>query len=63
VIALRQRLYSERPGYHMIGSSLAGLRWLDEVPGECPVMIVAEGVSMYLIEQIMQALLIALTDH
>jgi O-methyltransferase involved in polyketide biosynthesis len=63
VIALRQRLYSERPGYHMIGSSLAELSWLDEVPGERPVMIVAEGVTMYLTEQIMQALLKALTDH
>jgi len=39
------------------------LSWLDEVPGDRPVMIVAEGVTMYLTEEIMQALLNALTDH
>jgi O-methyltransferase involved in polyketide biosynthesis len=63
VIALRQHLYSEHPGYHMLGSSLAALSWLDEVPADRPAMIVAEGVTMYLTEQIMQALLNALTDH
>jgi O-methyltransferase involved in polyketide biosynthesis len=63
VIALRRQLYSERAGYSMIGSSLADLSWLDEVPGDRPAMIVAEGVTMYLTEQIMQALLQALTNH
>jgi len=63
VIALRRHLYSERAGYSMIGSSLADLSWLDEVPGDRPAMIVAEGVTMYLTEEIMQALLQALTDH
>src|SRR6266508_2788502 len=63
VIALRRRLYSEPTGYHMIGSSLADLSWLDKVPGERPAMIVAEGVTMYLTEDIMKALLKALTDH
>jgi O-methyltransferase involved in polyketide biosynthesis len=63
VIALRRRLYSERTGYRMIGSSLADLSWLDEVPGERPAMIVAEGVTMYLTEEIIKALLRALTDH
>jgi len=63
VIALRRRLYSEQAGYHMIGSSLADLSWLDDVPGDRPAIIVAEGVTMYLTEEIMQALLKALTDH
>src|SRR5579863_4804924 len=32
VIALRRQLYPERVGYHLIGSSLANVQWLDEVP-------------------------------
>jgi len=63
VITLRRRLYSGREGYHMLGSSLADLSWLDEVPGDRPAMIVAEGVTMYLTEEIIKALLNALTDH
>jgi O-methyltransferase involved in polyketide biosynthesis len=63
VIALRQRLYPARPGYAMIGSSLADLRWLDAVPQDHPALIVAEGVTMYLTEDIVKALLNALTEH
>jgi len=63
VIALRRRLYPERAGYQMIGSSLADLSWLDVVPHDHPAMIVAEGVTMYLTEDILKALLKALTDH
>jgi len=61
VIGLRRRLYSERPGYRMIGSSLADPDWLDEVPSDRPAMIVAEGVTMYLTEEIMRSLLNRLT--
>ncbi len=63
VIALRRHLYPERAGYRVIGSSLADLSWLAEVPGDRPAMIVAEGVTMYLTEEIMKALLNRLTDH
>jgi len=34
VIALRRHLYPERAGYRVIGSSLADLSWLAEVPGD-----------------------------
>ncbi len=63
VIELRQRLYPERAGYRMIGSSLAELGWLDQVPDDCPALIVAEGVTMYLTEAIMRTLLNHLVDH
>lgn len=63
VIELRRRLYPERAGYQMIGSSLADLSWLDQAPQDHPALIVAEGVTMYLTEDIMKALLNRLTDH
>ncbi len=63
VIELRRRLYPERAGYEMIGSSLADLQWLDKCPKDHPAWIVAEGVTMYLSVDIMYPLLQHLTDH
>jgi O-methyltransferase involved in polyketide biosynthesis len=51
VIALREKLYPERDGYRRIASSVTDLRWLDEVDGGSPVMVVAEGLVMYLPER------------
>jgi O-methyltransferase involved in polyketide biosynthesis len=63
VIDLRRQLYSERPAYHLIGSSLNDLRWLDDVPEARPALVVAEGVFPYLAEGEVRALLHALTQH
>ncbi len=43
-----QTLYPERPGYEMIATSVADLQWLDSIPGETPVLVVAEGLVQYL---------------
>jgi O-methyltransferase involved in polyketide biosynthesis len=48
VIALRRQLYSESQTYRMIGSSVTDLGWVDELPTGGPVLIVAEGLLMYL---------------
>lgn len=50
VIALREKLYPDRPGYQRIGTSVTDLAWLDAVPGDRPVMVVGEGLFMYLPE-------------
>jgi O-methyltransferase involved in polyketide biosynthesis len=63
VIELRQRLYPERKGYEMIGSSLANLEWVDALPEDRPAWILMEGVSMYLSADIMHAILSRLTNH
>jgi O-methyltransferase involved in polyketide biosynthesis len=57
VIALREQLYPERAGYRRIGTSVTDLAWLDAVPGDTPVLVVAEGLMMYLHEQDGTALL------
>lgn len=48
VIALRRQLYSESATYRMVGSSVTDPGWLDELPAGGPVLIVAEGLLMYL---------------
>jgi O-methyltransferase involved in polyketide biosynthesis len=63
VIELRQKLYPERAGYRMLGSSVTDPGWLDEVPGDRPAWIVAEGLTYYLSESHMKTLLNRLTGH
>ena len=63
VIALRRRLYDERAGYRMIGSSVTDEAWLDDIPTDRPVLMVAEGLLMYLAEPDVRALLQRLTDR
>ncbi len=63
VIELRRQLYPDRPNYQMISSSLLEEAWLNEVPGDQPAMIVAEGVLMYLPAETGGPLLGRLTNH
>jgi O-methyltransferase involved in polyketide biosynthesis len=63
VIDLRRQLLPERNAYHLIGASLADLRWLDEVPRNRPGLLVAEGVLHYMSETEVKALLNAVAAH
>jgi O-methyltransferase involved in polyketide biosynthesis len=49
VLALRDRLLPRPQGdYRMIGASVTGDDWLDEVPADRPTVAVFEGLTMYL---------------
>ncbi len=50
VIDIRRKIYPERHDYQLIGSSVTDLRWLDQIPGDRPVLVVAEGLMSYLTE-------------
>jgi len=63
VIALREQLYPERAGYRRIGSSVTDLAWLDAIPGDTPVLVVAEGLVMYLHEKAGTALFRRITEQ
>ena len=63
VIALRRRLYTDRPGYTMIGSSVTDPGWLDQILADGPALIVAEGLLMYLSDNEIRDLLQRLTDR
>ena len=62
VIELRKRLYPERHNYIMIGSSVTEPGWLDEIPVDRPVLVVAEGLVMYLSEKEVIALFSKITE-
>ncbi|MGI5287376.1 class I SAM-dependent methyltransferase [Nonomuraea polychroma] len=63
VVELRGRLLPERPGYTMIGSSVTELTWLDQVPADRPVLVVAEGLLYYLDPDEAPALLRAIVER
>jgi O-methyltransferase involved in polyketide biosynthesis len=63
VIALRRQLYSESETYRMVGSSVTDPGWLDELPAGGPVLIVAEGLLMYLTPADISDLLHRLVDR
>lgn len=58
VIAERKRYFTESETYHMISADLRDTSWLTQIPANHPVLMVMEGVSMYLSRQ---ELLTALT--
>jgi O-methyltransferase involved in polyketide biosynthesis len=51
VIELRKQIYPTRPGYHLVATSATDPSWLDEIPVDRPVLLLAEGISMYLTER------------
>jgi O-methyltransferase involved in polyketide biosynthesis len=48
VIGLRKQLYQERGHYHLVAASATDPSWLAAVPADRPVLLLAEGLSMYL---------------
>ncbi|GAA4624198.1 class I SAM-dependent methyltransferase [Actinoallomurus vinaceus] len=63
VVALRRRLYPERPGYHLIASSVTDPGWLAEVPDDRFGVVIAEGLTMYLTREETGDLFERLTYH
>lgn len=48
IIDLRRQVYPEREHYAMIATSVTDLPWLEEIPIDRPVLVVAEGLVQYL---------------
>ncbi|NYI03912.1 class I SAM-dependent methyltransferase [Allostreptomyces psammosilenae] len=63
VMELRRRLYPSRAGYTMIPSSVTDPEWLSGVPADRPVLVVAEGLTMYLTAEDGIRLVRRLVDH
>jgi O-methyltransferase involved in polyketide biosynthesis len=60
VIELRKKFYDETAHYHMLPSSVTDYSWLDQVKGNGPACIIAEGLLMYLHEEDVKQLFIHL---
>ena len=63
VIALRKKLFPTRPRYHLVATSATDPSWLDRIPADRPVLLLAEGISMYLTEREGVALLQRVVDR
>lgn len=63
VIDLRRKFYAEAPGYHMLASSVTDLAWTDAVASRGrPVLVLAEGLLMYLTEADVKGLIRKLVE-
>ncbi|MEV0346595.1 class I SAM-dependent methyltransferase [Nonomuraea sp. NPDC050680] len=61
VIDLRRRLYPQE--HRTIGTSVTHLGWLDQVPADKPVLVIAEGLFYYLDPAEGRALVRAIVDR
>lgn len=63
VIALRQQFFSENERYHMIASSVTDLAWIELIEvSDRPLLVVAEGLLMYLDEHDVRRLVLRLHE-
>jgi O-methyltransferase len=63
VIELRRNLYPEQAGYQMIGTSVTEPSWLEAILADKPALIIAEGLTMYLSELDIKALIQRIVAH
>ncbi len=63
VADLRRRFFTETERYHLIASSVTDLAWMDSVaPTTQPVLVLAEGLLMYLDEADVRRLVLRLRE-
>ncbi|NIM99029.1 MAG: class I SAM-dependent methyltransferase [candidate division Zixibacteria bacterium] len=61
VIDLRKNFFQETDRYHMIPSSVTNSGWAEMIPSQSrPVMVIAEGLMMYLMEEEVKSLILKL---
>lgn len=63
VIALREKLFPAHPQYRLVATSANEPSWIDQIPADRPVLLLAEGISMYLTESDGIALLQRVVDR
>lgn len=62
VINIRKTFYSEDSSYKMIGSSVTGNQWLEQIEKNDNTLVVAEGLTMYLSEEEIKVLISKISD-
>jgi methyltransferase (TIGR00027 family) len=63
VAALREKLYPAADHCHVVAASVTDPAWLNEIPGDRPALMIAEGLTAYLTEQDGVALLRRVVGH
>jgi methyltransferase (TIGR00027 family) len=57
VIAIREKIYPPASGYRLVPASVTEPEWLSAISADRPVLMIAEGLTMYLTEESGLALL------
>ncbi|MEV6138109.1 class I SAM-dependent methyltransferase [Nocardia sp. NPDC051990] len=63
LIEARNRLYPERPGYFAVGASVTDPDWLEQIPGDRPVIAVADSLLMFLTPDQVRTTFRQVIDH
>jgi O-methyltransferase involved in polyketide biosynthesis len=63
MIALRDGLYPKRPDHISVGAGVADPDWLERIPGDRPVIVVADSLFMFLSEDELRRFLRRVADH
>jgi O-methyltransferase involved in polyketide biosynthesis len=63
VIELCERLYDPRPGHRWLPASVSEPEWLDAIPPGRPILIIAEALTMFLLEDEVRTLFERVTDR
>ncbi|MEV0364563.1 class I SAM-dependent methyltransferase [Nocardia fusca] len=63
VIALHEQIYPSPEHYHRIAAPVTEPQWLQTIPPDRPVLMIAEGLTMYLTEEDGIALFRRITEH
>ncbi len=61
-ISIRKLFFDETEYYKMIAKSVFDYSWIDEIPNEEPILIIAEGIMMYFTEEEVNELMDKLVD-
>jgi O-methyltransferase involved in polyketide biosynthesis len=63
VVAVRRRLYPALDRHRALAASVTDPGWWAELPADRPLLVVAEGLLMYLDEADVRALLVRVAEH
>jgi O-methyltransferase involved in polyketide biosynthesis len=63
VAELRSQLYPDRDHYHVVSASVTDPAWFADIPRDRPLLMVGEGLTMYLTEEDGVALLRRVVEH
>ncbi len=62
-IRVRQHFFNESPSYKMIAKSMFDYTWMDAIPKDQPVLMLAEGVVMFFPEKDVKALFCQIAEQ
>jgi O-methyltransferase involved in polyketide biosynthesis len=63
VVGYRKRLFPDRDNYTLLGCSVTQTDWIEDMPSQTPVLVVAEGLSMYLDPAAGQQMFRRISEH